>query len=96
MHALSTDDDAVTGEESEEETNMDTDHAAGGEDGPPPIPPLSASTPTRTEKQPFRIVDIVSSTIFKNPGDANSAEGSGDGNTANTSDVNSADANNAL
>jgi hypothetical protein len=95
VHALSTDDDAVTGEESEEETNMDTDHAAGGEDSLPPIPPLSASTPTRTEKQPFRIVDIVSSTIFKNPGDANSAEGSGNGNTANTSDANSADANNA-
>jgi len=97
VHALSTDDDAVTGEESEEETNMDTDHATAGEDGPPPIPPLSASTPTRSEKQTFRIVDIVCSTIFKNPGDANSAEGSaersGDGNTARSSDANSADAN---
>jgi hypothetical protein len=70
---------------------MSTDQAAGGDDGPPP--PLSASTPTRTEKQPFRIVDIESSSIFKNPGDVNSAEGSGDGNTAYTSDANSADAN---
>ena len=97
VHALSTDDDAVTGEESEEETNMDTDHAAGGEDGPPPIPPLSASTPTRSETQTFRIVDIVCSNIFKNPGDVNSAEGSaersGDGNTADSSDANSAEAN---
>ena len=31
VHALSTDDDAVTGEESEEETNMDTDHAAAAD-----------------------------------------------------------------
>jgi hypothetical protein len=94
VHALSTDDDAVTGEESEEETNMDTDHAGGGGDGLAPIPPLSASTPTRAEEQPFRIVDIVCSTSFKNPGDANSAEGcTGDANTANTSDANSADAN---
>ncbi len=87
----------VTGEESEEETNMDTDHAAAGEDGPPPIPPLSASTPTRSEKQTFRIVDIVCSTISKNPGDENPAEGtaerSGDGNTADPSEANSAEAN---
>ena len=46
VHALSTDDDAVTGEESEEETNMDTDHAAAaaGEDATPPIPPLRLYT----------------------------------------------------
>jgi hypothetical protein len=94
MHALSTDDDAVTGEESEDETNMDTDHAAGGDDGPAPIPPLSASTPTRAEEQPFRIVDIVCSSGSKNLGDANSAEGcTGEANTANTSDAHSADVN---
>ena len=64
---------------------------------PPPILPLSASTPTRSEKQTFRIVDIECSTIFNNPGDVNSAKGSaersGDGNTASPSDANSADAN---
>jgi hypothetical protein len=99
VHALSSDDDVVTGEESEEETNMDTDNAAAivGEGATPPIPPLSASTPTRTETQTFRIVDIVCSTFSKNSGDVNSAEGSaeksGDGNTAEPSDANSADAN---
>jgi hypothetical protein len=76
----------TTGEESEDDNNMSTDQAAGGGDRPPP---LSASTPTRTEKQPFRIVDIESNSIFKNPGDVNSAEGSGDGNSAYTSDANS-------
>jgi len=55
VHALSSDDDVVTGEESEEETNMDTDNAAAiaGEGATPPIPPLSASTPTRSEMQTF-------------------------------------------
>ena len=91
VHALSSDDDAVTGEESEEEdNNMITDQTAGDDSGPPPPPPLSASTPTRSET--FRIVDIEIRAI-KNPGDANSAEGPGDGNTADSSDANSADAN---
>jgi hypothetical protein len=94
VHALSSDDDAVTGEESEEDNNMVTDQVAGDDDGPPPQ--LSASTPTRSESQSFRIVDIESSSIFKNPGDVNSAEGSGDSNTAYTSDANSADANKVI
>jgi hypothetical protein len=95
VHALSSDDDAVTGEESEEEdNNMVTDQAAGDDNGPPPPQPLSASTPTRSET--FRIVDIESRSNFKNPGDANSAEGSGDGITADPSDANSADANKVI
>ncbi len=89
IHTLSSDDDVVTGEESEAENsaaNMSTDQAAG--DGPP----ISASTPVRTEKPAFRIVDIENRGNFLLPdsGDAHSADGNSDGNPAVNSDGNTA------
>ncbi len=57
VHALSSDDDAVTGEETENEeneSNMDTDHAQGDDE----IPPRSTSTPVSEPAANFKIVDI--------------------------------------
>ena len=57
VHALSSDDDAVTGEETENEeteSNMDTDHAQGDDE----IPPRSTSTPVSEPAATFKIVDI--------------------------------------
>jgi hypothetical protein len=94
VHALSSDDDAVTGEETENEeaeSNMDTDQAHGDEE----IPPRLTSTPVSESAAIFKIVDIENRVngIFPIPGDDNSAHSamqSGDAVSAKTSDENSA------
>jgi hypothetical protein len=94
VHALSSDDDAVTGEETENEeaeSNMDTDHAQGDEE----IPPRLTSTPVSKPAATFKIVDIENrgNLIFPPSGDDNSAHPamqSGDVDSAKVSDDNSA------
>jgi hypothetical protein len=94
VHALSSDDDAVTGEETENEeaeSNMDTDHAQGDEE----IPPRLTSTPISNPAAIFKIVDIENrgNLIFPPSGDKNSAHPalqSGDVDSAKVSDDNSA------
>jgi hypothetical protein len=96
VHALSSDDDVVTGEETENEeaeSNMDTDHANGDDE----IPPRMTSTPVSESAEIFKIVDIESraNAIFPILGDANSAHSathSGDAVSAKASDENSASA----
>ena len=96
VHALSSDDDAVTGEETENEeaeSNMDTDHAHGDDE----IPPRMTSTPVSESAEIFKIVDIEkrANVIFPILGDANSAHSaahSGDAVSAKASDENSASA----
>ncbi len=94
MRALSSDDDAVTGEETENEeaeSNIDTDQAHGDEE----IPPRLTSTPVSDSAAIFKIVDIENrgNGIFPIPGDDNSAHPamqSGDADSAKVSDENSA------
>jgi hypothetical protein len=94
VHALSSDDDAVTGEETENEeteSNMDTGHAQGDDE----IPPRSTSTPVSEPAATFKIVDIEDrgNLIFPPSGDDNSAHPamqSGDADSAKVSEDNSA------